>query len=50
MFDAKKVLKWIPVVIAAIAAGVQAIDERNKEEQMEDMEKRLTKLENKEES
>lgn len=50
MFDAKKVLKWIPVVIAAVVAGVQAIDERNKEEQMEDMEKRLTKLENKEES
>ena len=50
MFDAKKVLKWIPVVIAAVVAGTQAIDERNKEEQMEDMEKRLTKLENKEES
>lgn len=49
MFDAKKVLKWIPVVIAAVVAGAQAIDERNKEEQMEDMEKRLTKLENKEE-
>ena len=50
MFDAKKVLKWIPVVIAAVVAVAQAIDERNKEEQMEDMEKRLTKLENKEES
>ena len=47
---AKNVLKWIPVAIAAIAAGAQTIAEQKNEEKMEEMEERLSKLENKEES
>ena len=47
-FDTKKLLKWTPVVSAGIIATVQAIMEQKEADQIDDMEERIAKLENKE--
>lgn len=49
-FDAKKLFKWAPVVCAGVIATVQAIMEQKEADRIDDMEERIAKLENGEES
>ena len=44
-FEAKKMFKWIPVVIAAAVAGIQQISEQKEAERIDNMENRIAKLE-----
>lgn len=40
-----KYVKWLFVIAAAVAAGYETIEDQKKEEEFEDMKKRIEKLE-----
>ena len=45
----KKLVFWVGVAGAAIAAAMQSFNEQKRDEHIEDMERRISELENKEE-
>lgn len=48
--NTKNIVKWIPVVIAAAVAAFQTIGEQKEQEKIDDMDRRITNLENKEDA
>lgn len=49
-FEADKLLKWVPVVVAGLVAVCQAIGEQQESERIDNMEERLARLEGTEEA
>lgn len=48
--ELNKIMKWIPVVAAGVVAVVQAIGEQKEANRINNMDERIARLENKEES
>lgn len=49
-FKIGKLLKWVPVAIAAVVAGYQTLSEQKESERIDDMEERIARLEEAEET